>query len=154
MCNIIYLYLVLLLWLSFNRWKIVLRTGASLRLGVPDTNDSRVFVLTWGRFDCYPIDQRAIRLGLSSWCLNCLLTECSMKIWIKWKIPPNNPLIKTGLVYLIRVKNSIQLNGCGHLLGNDWPLRSRFWYLLWRCHFPICILGDCIYSWALPSFLL
>ena len=23
--------------------------------------------------------------------LHCLLTECSIKIWIKWKLPPNNP---------------------------------------------------------------
>ena len=31
---------------------------------------------------------------------------------------------------------------CGHLLGKGWPLGSRFWCLLWVCHFPIGILGQ------------
>ena len=34
---------------------------------------------------------------------------------------------------------------CGHLLGKGWLLCSRLWCLivtLWRCHFPIGILGQ------------
>ena len=34
---------------------------------------------------------------------------------------------------------------CGHLLGKGWPLGSRFWCLLWVCHFPIGILGQVWY---------
>ena len=34
---------------------------------------------------------------------------------------------------------------CGHLLGKDWPLGSRLWYLLWVSHFPIGILGQVWY---------
>ena len=41
--------------------------------------------------------------------LHCLLTEVSFKIWIKLKIPPNNPLNGIGLVHLIIVGNFIQL---------------------------------------------
>ena len=33
----------------------------------------------------------------------------------------------------------------GHLLGKGWPLGSRFWCLLWVCHFPIGILGQVWY---------
>ena len=47
---------------------------------------------------------------------------------------------------------------CGPLLGKGWPLGSRLWCLLWRCHFPIGILGQVwawlIDFWSLPSVLL
>ena len=42
--------------------------------------------------------------------LNCLLTECSIKIMKKkLKIPPKAPKVGNGLILLIRVGKSIQL---------------------------------------------
>ena len=38
-----------------------------------------------------------------------LLTECSIRIWKKWKIPPNTSKIGNGLILLIRVGKSIVL---------------------------------------------
>ena len=39
---------------------------------------------------------------------------------------------------------------CGHLVGKGWPLGSRLWCLLWRCHFSIGILGQ---VWCLIVFI-
>ena len=48
---------------------------------------------------------------------------------------------------------------CGHLLGNGWPLGSRFWYLIVKLSLSHWYPGSgvvlyCIDSWSLPSFLL
>ena len=41
--------------------------------------------------------------------LHCFLTERSMKIWIEFLIPPNNPSNGNGLIQLIRAGKSIWL---------------------------------------------
>ena len=48
-------------------------------------------------------------LAASNQGLHCLLTEFSINIWEKIKIPPNTPKFGNGLVLLILVVMSIQL---------------------------------------------
>ena len=77
----------------------------------------------------------------SDQCSYCLLTECSIKIWEKWRIPPNAPKIR--LKYPWQTVN-IMICHCNIFY---------VWYLLQDpfCRYRVCYHMVWLYEWCSSS---